>query len=180
MRTRLATSLAAFIVAMVGPAEAQDANSIAQRLCHQTVDAFTRNPQALRSLLGRQALQTVAQQTSGSGVYPMLQQAGPAQGLNVVNPHVDQDRNFGSLFHFYCSTRHRAGTLNWDLKFAPSTNRLEFFSFRPAQQMQQPTVFGQPLQRQQPQQRNQPAPRQEPRKPAPTREEACRMFPGMC
>ncbi len=192
-----------------------DMNAQAQQLCTIGIGALAFGQYPVQQVLGQQALQTAQQQTGGTGVYKQIQQLGQLQQVQVINPHFDQDQQFGQLFHFYCMGVQQQGTLQWEFKFAPTTGKIEYFAMAPANQQQQPQQpqfpqqpqpqqpqFPQQPQPQQPQFPQQPQPQQpqfpqqpQPQQPQfpqqqpqqqpgqqsnPSRDEACKMFPGMC
>ena len=168
------------------PAQAQDPTTTATNLCAIAVGIFSNSQYNRQQVLGAQPLQIAMEQTGGSGVYPELQAIGPATRFYIENPHFDQDNYLGELFHFYCTSQHQTANVKWDLKFAASTGRIEYFAFEfdqaqtPTQQTPQQQVPDQPAPPQQTQNApQQPAPSSGPQ-PAPDLAEACQMFPGMC
>lgn len=179
------------------PAHAQDPTATATNLCAIAVGIFTNSQYNAHQVLGAEPLQIAMEQTGGSGIYPELQALGPATTFFIDNPHFDDHDYLGQLFHFTCTSQHQATVVNWDLKFAASTGKIEDYSFEfkrpqaPAQQTQQQQPSPnqqvpqqQVPQQQAPQQQTQHAPQQPAAssgpQPAPDRAEACQMFPGMC
>jgi len=120
----------------------QALNAQATDLCSIAAGTFISGQYNVQQVLDNQALQVAQQQTGGTGRYQQLQNYGQPNNVIIDNPHFDQDQSYGQLFHFFCVTQHNTGSLQWELKFAPSNNKIVYYSFAPAQspsaQNQQP------------------------------------------
>lgn len=168
-------------------AVAQDLTSEATTLCSVATGALISGQVPAQQVLGQQALQIALQQTGGTGIYQQLRNMGPAVNYFISNPHFDQDAYLGQIFHTFCTSQHQGGLIQWNLKFAPSTQKIEFFEMNIGQpQSPQANPVPQPVPVTPPKINPQPEP--EPVMPdtqsgpqaAPSKEEACQMFPGMC
>lgn len=159
----------------------------AATLCSIAVGVFVTGEQSAGRVLGSAALQTASQQTGGVGTYDQLLPYGAANNVFVVNPHIDQDGVFGQLFHFFCTSHHQRGALNWEIKYAPATDKIEYFAWQFAQgaatQPQNPAPQIPAPQNTVPQTPQDPH-NQTDAEPvehrAPSKDEACKAFPGMC
>ena len=153
-----------------------DGEQLARGLCTVAVGTFITGQFQMNQTLTGQALQIAQQQTGGRGVYPQLQNYGQAINMAIANPHIDQDPQEGPLFHFYCSSQHQQGMLQWEVKFAQNQGKISYFAINPGTQPPQAPVD--PNSRQPPEPR--PTDNTGPVTPAPTNSDACNMFPGMC
>ena len=159
----------------------------AATLCSIAVGVFVTGEQSAGRVLGPIALQTASQQTGGVGTYAQLLPYGAANNVFIVNPHIDQDGVFGELFHFYCTSHHQRGALNWEIKYAPSSDKIEYFAWQFAQgatvQPQNPVPQNPVPQNPAPQTSQDPHAQtdaQPVEHRAPSKDEACKAFPGMC
>ncbi len=130
---RVLCAVTGVVAVSVSTSHAQNLNAQAQNICGVAVDTFITGKVNAEQFLDQQALQIALRQTSGTGRYQQLQAFGSANALFIDNPHFDNDQSYGQLFHFYCTSQHQTGSLLWELKFAPSINKLVYFTFAPGQ-----------------------------------------------
>ena len=144
------SALFVFVSCPVGTLSAQDLNTQASNICSVAAGTFITGQYNAQQVLGQQAFQLAQQQTGGTGRYQVLQAYGQQNGITIDNPHYDPDPSHGQLFHFFCTTQHDNGSLQWELKFAADINKLVYYSFVPAQPVeartqQDPNIGPQPL-----------------------------------
>lgn len=75
-------------------------------------------------LIGPQLWQTIAMQTSNSGLYPQLQQLGQVTGINIVQ-QIPLPFGIG----FVMTAQHQNGQSNWQFAIGQTSGRIEYAGF---------------------------------------------------